>query len=135
MKTNEEYRLLEQQLAERDAQLLKNAELLGEAADALDHMEKQNVLLRDALSLLMTCKHGEFCDHYADAERKAKAALNATADLAGLVVCDAKPAGAVLVRRDTREGIMFYSTDMIPDKADIKDRFELVTVYSPKEKS
>ena len=31
--------------------------------------------LYEALEFLLTCKHGEFCDHYREAERKAKAAL------------------------------------------------------------
>jgi hypothetical protein len=40
-----------------------------------------------------------------------------------------EPVGAILVRRDSREGVMFYSNDMIPDPNTIKDRFELITVY------
>ena len=34
-----------------------------------------NTELYEALEFLLTCKHGEFCDHYREAERKAKAAL------------------------------------------------------------
>lgn len=41
-----------------------------------------------------------------------------------------EPVGAVLVNRETREGVMFYSADMIPDPATIKDRFVLVDVYT-----
>lgn len=41
-----------------------------------------------------------------------------------------EPVGAVLVNRDTREGVMFYSSDMIPDASTLKDRFELVNVYT-----
>ena len=40
-----------------------------------------------------------------------------------------EPVGAILVRRDSREGVMFYSNDMIPDSNTIKDRFKLITVY------
>ena len=31
--------------------------------------------LYEALEFLLTCKHGEFCEHYREAEFKAKAAL------------------------------------------------------------
>ena len=31
--------------------------------------------LAEALKFLLTCKHGEFCDHYREAETKARAAL------------------------------------------------------------
>ena len=31
--------------------------------------------LYEALEFLLTCKHGEFCDHYREAEHKARAAL------------------------------------------------------------
>ena len=31
--------------------------------------------LVEALAFLLTCKHGEFCDNYREAERKARAAL------------------------------------------------------------
>lgn len=47
-------------------------------------------------------------------------------ELAALV----EPVGAVLVNRETREGVMFYSPDMIPDPATLKDRFELVHVFA-----
>jgi hypothetical protein len=167
MKTNEEYRLLEQQLAAKDAEIArykesptvetcrkmieekavkeneilhqqlaaKDAEIdeeshlrermskllaltaialkgpneelslhswhdLPEKAEELQQQlanaTKQNVLLRDALHFLMKCKQGEFCDNYVDAERKAKDALDATADLAGLVVCGAEPVAKVI---------------------------------------
>lgn len=42
----------------------------------------------------------------------------------------AVPEGAVLVNRETREGVMFYSADMLPDLGTIKDRFELVKVFT-----
>jgi hypothetical protein len=95
MKTNEEYRLLEQQLVKWQE---SSANAAGEAlalSPERDKLRKQNMLLRDALHFLMKCKQGEFCDNYVDAERKAKEALDATADLAGLVVCDAEPVGYV----------------------------------------
>jgi hypothetical protein len=79
---------LEQQLAERDVQLLKNADLLDEAADALDNMEKQNVLLRDLIDHILNTYHVPRVPRITEA-------LNATADLAGLVVCDAEPVGSV----------------------------------------
>lgn len=41
-----------------------------------------------------------------------------------------EPVGAVLVNRESREGVMFYSVDMIPDPSTLKDRFELVPVYT-----
>ena len=41
-----------------------------------------------------------------------------------------EPVGAVLVNRESREGVMFYSADMIPDSETLKDRFELVKVYT-----
>jgi hypothetical protein len=69
MKTNEEYRLLEQQLADAT---------------------KQNVLLRDVIEQLLDDMGEEghcICDA---AKTWAKEALTATADLAGLVVCDAE---------------------------------------------
>lgn len=39
-----------------------------------------------------------------------------------------EPVGAVLVDRESHEGIMFYSNDMIPDPSTLKDRFELIVV-------
>lgn len=51
----------------------------------------------------------------------ARAAL-ATKQQAGDVL------GAVLVDRESRKGVAFYSTDMIPDPSTIKDRFELIEV-------
>lgn len=41
-----------------------------------------------------------------------------------------EPVGAVLVKRESREGVMFYSADMLPDPSVVKDKFELVTVYA-----
>ena len=41
-----------------------------------------------------------------------------------------EPVGAVLVNRESREGVMFYSVDMIPDPSTLKDCFELVPVYT-----
>jgi hypothetical protein len=83
MKTNEEYRLLEQQLATKDA-------LYQEAHDALDKAEKQNVLLRELLEIVQ-----ERGDLYSSDHAAIRKALDATADLAGLVVCDAVPVGSV----------------------------------------
>jgi hypothetical protein len=40
-----------------------------------------------------------------------------------------EPIGAVLVSRIDREGVMFYSRDMIPDAKTVKDKFELIKVY------
>jgi hypothetical protein len=105
--------LHDQQISERDAQLLKNADLLGEAADALDHMEKQNVMLLDALinarhalQLANDTPNGPICDtiwmmHSQETlfdfmDATIARAKDATADLAGLVVCDAKPAAFVI---------------------------------------
>ena len=87
--------LHDQQISERDAQLLKNADLLGEAADALDHMEKQNVDLREALKDKSLYCSEEFCSNQDEfcCRQKQNEALAATADLAGLVVCDAVPYG------------------------------------------
>lgn len=41
-----------------------------------------------------------------------------------------EPVGAVLVNRESREGVMFYSAEMVPDPTTLKDRFELVKVYT-----
>lgn len=41
-----------------------------------------------------------------------------------------EPVGAVLVNCESREGVMFYSADMIPEPATLKDQFELVKVYT-----
>ena len=43
--------------------------------DANAHLIAAAPELYEALEFLLTCKHGEFCDHYREAERKAKAAL------------------------------------------------------------
>jgi len=106
---------LRNNLAERDAELVD--------------CEEQIVMLRDAL------KHVIGMNHSFVTTKLCEAALAATKDLSGLILCDAEPVGAVLVRRDTREGIMFYSNDMIPDKANIKDRFELITVFEERKQS
>ena len=42
----------------------------------------------------------------------------------------AGPVGAVLVNKETREGVAFYSADILPDPGELKDRFELVKVYA-----
>lgn len=66
MKTNEEYRLLEQQLVER---------------------EKQIVMLRETLK-----DANEYAMSQADyCPNEAQEALAATKDLSGLVLCDAEP--------------------------------------------
>ena len=81
MKTDEEYRLLEQQLATKDA-------LYQEAHDALDKAEKQNVLLREVIA---TLHKGGVMGFDRDGMRLCAEALAATANLAGLVVCYATP--------------------------------------------
>jgi hypothetical protein len=143
MKTNEEYRLLEQQLAERDAQLLKNADLLGEAADALDHKDKQIVMLRNTLNIAMWFVPDN--PHIQENKRRLEIineALAATSDLKDCILCDAEP---VAYRYELKAGEYAFAENLYPNeryaarkiplyKADIKDRFELVTVYSPKEK-
>jgi hypothetical protein len=72
MKTNEEYRLLEQQLAER---------------------EKQIVELRECLSYFYSSWRNEHHVLSTDYVLAAEEALDATQDLSGLVLCDAEPAG------------------------------------------
>ncbi len=70
--------------------------------------------------------------HTADQLTEAYVAGKRDAIPEGWVLVPKEPVGAVLVRRESREGVMFYSNDMIPDPSTIKDRFELITVYAPK---
>ena len=82
---------LEQQIAIRDAQLLKNADILGEAADALDNKDKQIVMLRTAL----VNAHefiGDSVESYETAKQRIEA-LSATQDFKGCIICDAEPVG------------------------------------------
>lgn len=41
-----------------------------------------------------------------------------------------EPYGVVLVNTVDQEAVMFYSPDMVPDKSTLKDKFELVPVYT-----
>ena len=109
---------LEEQLAERDAEIVKwrrafenggtetlqkqlakwqesSANAAGEAL-ALSHerdkLRKQNVLLREAVLAVCCDPEGKVCIRGSDGDREViQEALAATADLAGLVVCDAVP--------------------------------------------
>jgi hypothetical protein len=87
----QKYGEVEQQLAERDAQLLKNADILGEAADALDHKDKQIVMMRDALEWIR--KYGTSGEL---AFRVAQGALIDTQDLSKYILCDADPVGRLI---------------------------------------
>ena len=83
---------LEQQLAKWQE---SSANAAGEAL-ALSHerdkLRKQNVLLRE---LIATLHKGGVMGFDKDGMRLCAEALDATADLAGLVVCDAEPVGYV----------------------------------------
>lgn len=45
------------------------------AAAELRRLHEVNSELVEALEFLLTCKHGEFCEHYQEAENKARAAI------------------------------------------------------------
>jgi hypothetical protein len=85
MKTNEEYRLLEQQLASTQDEINVEEKRFNDLSDDYAEALKQNVMLRDAL------KHNLNAPRDPNAVDDGFAALAATADLAGLVVCDAVP--------------------------------------------
>lgn len=117
----------EAQLAERDS-LLHHASQMTDMVNAelADH-KKLLLLAKAALEAYVDEIHTT--EEWFELRRKAVAAIN-DSKLDGLILCDANPIGAVLVRRENREGIMFYSADMIPKADTIKDRFELITVYA-----
>lgn len=73
-------------------------------------------------------------DDYETAKRKMNTLLCMAQDIGADFAKQAEPVqepvGALLVNRESREGVMFYSVDMIPDPATLKDRFELVKVYT-----
>jgi len=103
----EAYEKLEQQLAEKNAELdsIKGGEFnrrVQKVADLwkgkCERLEKQNVLLRNALTKLyrvVTQAKPDvtvMCDVHA--------ALDATADLSGYIICDAEREKQILILRD-----------------------------------
>ena len=85
-KTNDLIERHAQQLAERDAEILRlRGEVFKRNAGILD-AQKQNVMLRDALQQVVDIKA------FRVTTRLCKEALDATANLAGLILCDAKSA-------------------------------------------
>jgi hypothetical protein len=42
-----------------------------------DQQRAAMTMALEALEVLLTCKHGEFCDHYRDAERQSRLAITA----------------------------------------------------------
>jgi hypothetical protein len=88
MKTNEEYRLLEQQLAEA---------------------QKQIVMLRNALKEWQRAE-GDY--GLIQADKAIAKALAATQDLSGLVLCDAEPVGVIDEDDYARWGDIYADADV-----------------------
>lgn len=53
-----------------------------------------------------------------------------SAVLKKLAARDVGPFGAVLVNKESCEAVMFYSPDMVPPEDSLKERFELVNIYT-----
>jgi hypothetical protein len=96
MKTNEEYRLLEQQLKEL-------TKVLGDKGDNIFALQKQIVMLRELLNTVQ-----ERGDLYTSDLYAVRKALSATQDLKDCIICDAKPAGTFL--GCVEEGKAFQAT-------------------------
>ena len=118
---------LQEQVAELEAKLSGvESDAYTISKDNLE-LQKQLMLAKDVIeNAVVMVAHQDNIDYL----QEALATINDSEMLKGLIVCDAEPVGAVLVRRENREGIMFYSADMIPKADTIKDRFELITVYA-----
>jgi hypothetical protein len=93
---------LQQQLAEREKQLAKTQMYALGKKLLLAEREKQNVLLRDLIDHILNTYHVPRVPRITEA-------LAATADLAGLVVCDAVPVMKVI--RNEAGQIMAQSGD------------------------
>jgi hypothetical protein len=135
MKTNEEYRLL----VDLNNNLTSHRdELMQQLANAT----KQNVLLRDALQRLVSAKAvkdsvgktPEYEQMRIIAWGKATLALDATADLAGLVVCDAEPV-FLFRRKGVSKDFCTCNKNRFAELSQIPNLFEMKKLYKAKEKS
>jgi len=63
---------LRQQLTAMTEYANKRNTVALDSESQIVQLRDQVTLLREDLEFLLTCKHGEFCSHYSEAERRAK---------------------------------------------------------------
>jgi len=100
---------------------------IEELEEQLDKAEKQNVLLRELLEIVQ-----ERGDLYSGDHAAIRKALDATADLAGLVVCDAVPV-FLFRRKGVSKDFCTCDKNRFAELSQMPNLFEMKKLYQAKE--